>query len=474
MSSILYLFADTNLFIQCRPLEELDWSEWKSFDEVHVIVSLPVLREIDYRKNKGSDRLGNRTRATNSLFRKITNDEKGHKVICKNSPRVKLYINPEYGHDPALANRLDYNERDDQLIGTISTFKKENPDTDTRLLTDDGTPMAVAKSLGIAFEVIPEAWLLPPETTDSEKKIGALETEISRLKKAEPQFKIGCLNASNEQVDILEYAIERFYVLSEEQLDALMKQITERFPIETDFGTSAGASRINQEILIPASEKEKAEYTNKQYPKWLKSCKDFLSQYHTTLNRSFGQTSFYFDAVNEGTRPGKDVLVTIEAKGSFLIIPPPYQNEDDIDDEIKAAALPLPPTPPRDKWRRQSLLGMNFLPGFTERSMMPDMSVFKPFKRDPNAFYYKPERHTVPQISFSLECDQWRHDPENWERFSGEIHISMNEEKIEGALECRIHAENLSESEILLVPVRITVSSVSVLKRAELLVQALK
>lgn len=52
MTGILYLFADTNLFIQCRALVELDWSAWASFDEVHVIVSRPVQREIDYRKNK--------------------------------------------------------------------------------------------------------------------------------------------------------------------------------------------------------------------------------------------------------------------------------------------------------------------------------------------------------------------------------------------------------------------------------------
>ena len=29
----LYLFPDTNLFIQCRPLEQLDWSEWEEFEE---------------------------------------------------------------------------------------------------------------------------------------------------------------------------------------------------------------------------------------------------------------------------------------------------------------------------------------------------------------------------------------------------------------------------------------------------------
>ncbi len=41
--SILYFFVDTNLFLQCRPLEQLDWSPWDSFEEVRLIVSKPVL-----------------------------------------------------------------------------------------------------------------------------------------------------------------------------------------------------------------------------------------------------------------------------------------------------------------------------------------------------------------------------------------------------------------------------------------------
>lgn len=68
---VLYLFPDTNVFIQCRPLEDLDWSEWTDFDEVHLLVCRTVQREIDHQKNRGNDRVGRRARKVSSLFRDI-------------------------------------------------------------------------------------------------------------------------------------------------------------------------------------------------------------------------------------------------------------------------------------------------------------------------------------------------------------------------------------------------------------------
>ena len=149
------------------------------------------------------------------MLREIIQSDKDHRVIRDARPCVKLYIKPEYNPDPDLAGRLDYGERDDQIIGTISTFKKQNSEADVRLLTDDGTPMATARSLQIAVAAIPEAWLLPPEKTETEKKLHSVQAELTRLKKTEPEFRIACLDADGKPVERLEYALERFEALSE-------------------------------------------------------------------------------------------------------------------------------------------------------------------------------------------------------------------------------------------------------------------
>lgn len=86
----LYLFPDTNLFIQCKSLNELDWSEWANFSEIHLIVCRPVLREIDNQKNRGNGRVSRRARKAHSLFRDIAINEKDYELIQKDGPKVTL------------------------------------------------------------------------------------------------------------------------------------------------------------------------------------------------------------------------------------------------------------------------------------------------------------------------------------------------------------------------------------------------
>src|ERR1700730_3079901 len=93
--NIVHLFPDTNAFVQCRPLDQVDWSAWAEFDEVRMIVTRPVQNEIDKHKNKGSDRLAKRARLASSLFREIIKSSDDTKVIRETGPTIKLYLRPD-------------------------------------------------------------------------------------------------------------------------------------------------------------------------------------------------------------------------------------------------------------------------------------------------------------------------------------------------------------------------------------------
>ena len=138
--NILYLFPDTNLFIQCKPLAELDWSVWSEFEEVHLIVCRPVTREIDNQKTRGNSRVAKRAGSTYQSFALLAEEEQDFLLINNSVPIVKLLLEGLGQPSPELKGDLDYSKTDDEIVGCLHRFRKENPGADARLLTHDRGP----------------------------------------------------------------------------------------------------------------------------------------------------------------------------------------------------------------------------------------------------------------------------------------------------------------------------------------------
>ena len=474
MTKTLYLFVDTNLFIQCRDLSELDWSEWKDFSEVHLMVSLPVQREIDRQKTRGNDRVGRRARSTySSLFRAIATGEKEFELIHDVEPQVKLFLESPSRPDLDLVDSLDYSRPDDEIIGCLSRFVKDNPGLDARLLTHDTGPMMTARGIGLSVSPISDNWLLPPENSEEEREVARLRQEVSRLKNAEPQFDIRCVDSNGAETDALELTHRTYRPLSEDDISHCMDLLERRFPIETEFSRAdpkpptllIEIALHGQPYFEPASEEAIRSYREQEYPDWLEDCRQWLTVVHEALQREVGFPFFIFEVTNVGTRPGKDALVVLRAKGDFKICPPPFEEEELEETEQVDLNVPPRPRPPRSRWRssrtslgriledykplgRASLLD---IPSLTSPLFGPP-----PTTRDPNNFYYKPTRIEEPADSFSLECEQWRHGTGS-ESFIGDIFVREDVTKASGALECEIHAENLFRPAMKKVPVRINV-----------------
>jgi PIN domain len=485
MAKVAYLFLDTNVFVQCRPLEQLDWSSWREFDEVHLIVSRPVQSEIDNQKNKGGERLAQRARKASSLLRRIIIDKVEHLLINPADPVVKLFINVALRPSPDLTDRLDYSRPDDQLVGTVHSFVQQNPGVDACVLTHDTGPMASARMVGVGIAPVPDDWLLPPERSEADKRIHSLEAEVARLKENEPKFSIACIDEDGNKLARLEFQVVSFEPLSPAEVAVLLEKLRQRFPLATDFGPRERMERPAQgmmhflgkeEVFTPATEKEIEEYCHK-HEQWLQQCEDTLRDLPQALQARDRPPTFVFAASNEGTRPANDVLVTLLAKGQFGITPPPYRSRDGDDEGVdngseEAAALPNPPAVPRGRWASALLSELGafgafpkFPPGFgsaiaqvigKESSLRATLT---PEPDDPNKFYYKPDRPSVPGEEFSVECRQWRHDREP-KQFVVQIHLDQDEGVLSGAIECRIHAANLSQSATKLVPVQIQVRRV--------------
>ncbi len=458
----LYLFPDTNLFIQCLPLQQIDWTQWDDFDEVHLLVSRPVQREIDNQKNRGNDRVGQRARKTYQTFRDIATGEDGYEVIRESGPRVELYLEALSRPSPELEDRLDYSKPDDEIVGCCYRYSREHPSSDVRLLTHDGGPMMTARSLGMPFVLIPDSWLLAPENSLTERENARLKEEINRLKKAEPEFTIRCVDAGDREIEVLEFQCQIFEPLTESEISELIEALKSRYPVSSDFTPTERPRRDNLssaspldriirsarigEVFVPASQQEIAKYRKEDYPEWIGHCRRIFSNLHLALQRSAGRPAIHFLVENGGARLGKDALLDIISKGNLEVSLP----WDEIDDRPMAELqkdlrLPPPPKPPRGRWEsplRQLTRLRNWITDLPSLAYPNALLDDRDRRRDPNGFYYKPRRPNEPVNSFSLECEQWRHGIGE-ERFDVEICVSTTDD-VAGVIECVVHAENLS------------------------------
>lgn len=481
--AIIYLFPDTNLFIQCKSLDELDWSAWKAFDEIHLLVSRPVQAEIDKHKGGGNSRLSHRARNTSSkIFREILNSQEGYLELRNTRPVVRIYLRQDLKRDESLAEQLDYNEHDDQLVGIASLFSKNNADAEVRVLTHDTGPMTTAKMVGVKFTEIPEIWLLPPEATKHEKQIKALQREIDLLKKTEPEIQIRFENplSSNDALDI---QITHYTALDHVKVESLISRIKNNIPLKTKFNLKEQQddtrfhhmSSLLQGTFVPPTEEEIQIYANESYPNWLGKCEEILFYLHEKINAKTNNPEVTVLLSNEGSRPAEDVLITLSAKGDFKIQPPLDPDEGEEEDSFPEFELPLPPSPPSG--RRKNLFALGELMSAFTRTTTSSFDITRltmpnEYRRDPNKFYYQSKPDT-PVQAFSLTCSQWRHQDEE-EPFIFTMHTKAQTEKqFSGELEIKVQAANLTNPIIMRKHIKISFTLKSVFSEAEKLVNQL-
>ena len=476
----LHLFCDTNLFLQCLPLAQLDWSAWQALDVVDVIVSYPVLREIDGLKHKGNDRQAKRARDANSKLRSML--PAGVEVVRESGPKVTLRVKPDLRYDDELADQLNFDERDDQIIGIAHEFAKTHHPV--CLLTDDTSPQYLAQRVGLPVEPIPEHWLLPPESDPRDKKITALQQEIKLLRENAPAVQVKFHNDHGQETQRYETTFDVFAALTSGELANLVDLLKERHPIATEFGAREPSKRAGPggsmfdiratiETYKPPAEAEISEYLETAYPEWLVECERFLSTCHEYFQLCNGPPRFSFLLQNHGTRPAKDCLVTVEAQGDLLIKPPPEETGDD-QDSNQAPTLPKPPTPPRGHWTSSRPLRATVVANHDSLAERIG-ELFQPSapkSQHPNHFYYEHSTLDEPASSFSLACAQWRHR-DGWEPFEGELYFRGEFKDTNGALVLRVHAENLPVPIETVVPVRIKVRPRSAFEAARELVERL-
>ena len=343
--------ADTNLFFECKKLEDLSWSDL-GVDPIVIALTKPVQAEIDKHK-KGSGRTRRRALEVFARVRQMLETGVHETVIQEAAPRVVLRLVTAVKPDPDRSEVLDYTLNDDRIVGIVSALEKRGGSASVSFLTDDGGAAATASILGLGFRLIHESWKRPPQASDEEKEITDLKKDLAAYRAQEPNIELRDGFEGNGS----QHVVRRVPVpLVAGDVDRLIADLELRHPMETDFSVpEAETWDDGTQVTYEAPSTEAVEkYQNEAYPDWIARCRSAFSDLHEGRREREAIVTLSFGLKNSGTRPASKLRITFEALGDISFRR--GSDSDDTEDEVTAAGypsplpkLPKPPLPPKAK-----------------------------------------------------------------------------------------------------------------------------
>lgn len=470
-------FLDTNLFLQCRPLHELPWSEVADGQDVILLVPRAAQEEIDRLKHDGNSRRARRARAASALFREIVLAASEARVIRDAAPRVVVSFPASRGRGLPCPDNLDPSRADDQIVWEMLAYAMENPVGTAALLTDDTNIMLTAKRHGLPVLPIPDAWFLPPEPDERDKRIVELERRLKQHEEAAPKILVSVTDPTGEPTEAVRIAVTRYDDLTSEQIERVVGRARARYPMVTDFSSPEGLAHFmppTAGFQWQAPTSNEIDHYRQEYAAWEERLREFLARYPSALEQHTRRTGLVLLLENTGGAPATNLVIELEAHVG-IVFDPPAADEADTWKARDDSRPSMPPDHPRGKWipaglsvpfaileaaQQAELSVQGIVDRLTATRALPinrPMDIFippLPEPRDRHAFYWKPRKPRQARDTWVLECAEFRHQVHP-ESLRVSICLPRGATATNAAIVCTLSASNLVEPVRRVVPVRI-------------------
>ncbi len=449
------LFPDTNLFLQCNPIEQLPWEEI-SEDDILLLIPRPVQSEIDELKQSGNSRKAKRARIATGLFRQILKES--NIVIREGKPHAEISFSPHVNQDNFGDYNLNPSRIDDQIVFEALIYRENHKEFDVVLLTHDTGPAVTAKSVGLPCIIIPDKWLLPPETDSRDKRINELERRIKELEKTYPQIEIKFLDTDYRIINSVPITLPKYQPITEPQIGSIMETLKTKFPMVTNFNVqpstiSHGLANLLVGKLLQPTQEQIDQYTNKDYARWLGNVEEMLRTLPARLDLKFRNVRLFISISNVGNVPAEGLIVDFTLHNGFLLPPlSEFLDEKETPQNI-SLAFPNPPPAPKAQFPTGRIFPFPFgesqTTGLLSTNLMSGLG-----QRDKYGFYWTPSKPTTMMDEWTLECDEFRHQTKA-EVFELSLHFPSDFTHNKTALETTVTAKNLPKPVKSVLPIGI-------------------
>jgi len=423
---------DSNVFLQCRPLEGLDWAGVTADTAVELKLVAQVYRELDRLKQGGNARRSKRARRWVERLRPIALGDTDEVVLRESGPRLSLRLAPRLAPGALAGHALDLDVADERIVAEALAYAQASGEP-LALLSDDGMPLRAAREMGLAAVAVPSTWQADPEPDESQRRVAELERQVAGLVRQTPKIEVrAAVNLSGRT------RLEGVYDVWPELSPAFVEHVGARLRT-----VHPGPARPTG-IPALALEAQGFDYGLANYEAWVKKIAQRLE---ASARLAYGFSNPFLAQLvfeNTGSAGADDLVIDVHSRGDVRLV------EIDALAELReklSEAFPAPPKP-------RSLFG---LAEMRETLLSPHPRfAMPPTVRLPRAvseFAWNFESPAALSASCRGECTEFRHglQPEVLE-FG--LRPPLNAEgDVEGALQVRVSARNLGVTHETVVPV---------------------
>lgn len=362
-SETIRIFIDTNIFIEMKDLKDVDWRLlFPGLTDLHIIVSIHVVDELDKLKTDRSDRKRRRALAALQL---IDRAEAGPILLRDKTFRVTLSVTLASADVVDQFSTLDKSRADDRLVAHVLE------DGNAVLVSYDRGPRWKLGALGGKAVAPPQTFGLEPEESEVEKENRRLKAELKAMVDSQPRMALKLLCPSDP------------IILKKQVLPPLDQQLS-REVVQRVLAASPKLRQNTNASVGPLSTRNSFDWIRYEleYNNFVNAVGHHVATLHDRFNAIPVALPIPFEIINAGpvTLLNADVSIRLEGDGRLFV---KQEGDDDEGDEgDDPFHLGFPPAPnfgysfamPRMRGLGLGLVKMPLMPGALtfEWDLLPD------------------------------------------------------------------------------------------------------
>lgn len=403
------VFIDTNAFIQMRDLKDIPWqTPFPQATRVEIIVTPPIIKELEDFKTGPNERRRERARAALSLIDQAMESETMAFEWKKGTPSVWLHVSGQTKIDEDRFPQLDLAKTDDQLVAHAATRGG-----DAFVFSHDRGPRISARLLSVKTLKPEDAWLLPPERSEKDRKIEQLE-RAARERYPKIVLSVGATPAAS-----VECVVPKLPPLKESEVQRKMHLFLAEHP-RAPLKRAAGA-----DLMVGyARSQAVVDRYHQKYDAFEQAVRSYFERLHLMVRKAGLIVAVPYTVTNDSGIAAKGLRIETQIEGDAWLT----ASKDEARQLLTIKALPAPPEVPNPS----SVLDIprRHFDGFAAQA--------KP--RDAVRFYWA-DRPKMGDTTASLTCEDY-HARRSW---NDDSVIIAADAAFSGSLRFHVTASNLPD-----------------------------